>query len=306
MDAQLREYDRFGPWADEVGGDDPPPPLFVPYLTRTEPALLSIKIPRRIERRDARPGMDLYDYLVSLYQEDLVVLQRVGRNVRSETCRYRDVEYLHVAQSLLRGIIRLGLSGRTCDLPYNTVSDAVMSRLVDLVRQRYGGPALLAAPGREAEVHEGELSFYFEGLLAAQKERHAGTRLLAVQGTAPVGSRGMSAARRWFLRVAGRRLLESMHLTDGRELIVMGRHQAYADRWQRVYGADIWYIPLANLRGVAWQEEAGNAAVDLTLRTGSGASVHVFAQDNPWIESYAAFLSALGASGRPSRAGATR
>jgi len=293
MDAQRQEYDRFGPWSIEISGEDPPPPLFVPYLARTEPTLLSIKIPRRIERRDARPGMDLYDYLVCLYEDDLVVLRRVGSEVRSETCRYRDVQHLRVARHLLRGNIQLGLPGRPCDLPYNTVSDDLMLRLVDLVRQRYGRQDRRTPLGREFEVRAGELSFYFEGLLATERQHRTGMRLLAAQGTAPVGSGGMTAARRFLFRITSKRLLESMHLTDGRELMIIDRGQAYAYRWHAVYGTDAWYIPIANLRGISWQEDSKDAAIDLILRTGGGTSTHVFAHDNPSIESYAAFLSAL-------------
>ena len=136
MDAQ-REYDRFGPWAIEVSEQDPAPPLFVPYLTRPERPLLSVKIPRHLERRNARPGMDLYDYLVSLYDDELVVLRRVGREVSTDSCRLRDVQHLRVTRCLLRGNIHLGLPGRPHDLPYNTVSDDLMLRLVDLIRRRY-------------------------------------------------------------------------------------------------------------------------------------------------------------------------
>jgi hypothetical protein len=293
LDAQQHEYDRFGPWAIETSADDPPPPLFQPYLTRPEPPLLSIKIPRPVERRDARPGMDLYDYLVCLYDDDLVVLQRAGQDVRSETCRYGDVQHLRVTRDLLRGNIHLGLPGRPFDLPYNTVSNDLMVRLVDLIRQRYGRQPGQAPPGTESDVPQGELSFYFERLIATEREQHPGIRLLAAQPTVPVGSIGMTAARRFLFRIAGGNLLESMHLADGRELKIIGRSQAYAYRWQPIYGSETSYIPIANLRGVAWHDDPKHAATNLVLRTGGGASVHVFARDNPSIESYAAFLSAL-------------
>ena len=139
VDERQHEYDRFGPWAIEVTTADPAPPLFRPHLTRADPALLSIKIPRHIERRNARPGMDLYDYLVCLYEDDLTVMQRVGHEVRTETVRYQDVQYLRVSQDLLRGCLHLGLPGRPFELPYNTVSEALMERAVGLVRARYAG-----------------------------------------------------------------------------------------------------------------------------------------------------------------------
>ena len=293
MDAQRQEYDRFGPWAIEISAEDPPPPLFAPSLTRIDPPLLSIKMPRQIERRDARPGMDLYDSLICLYEDDLEVHQRVGQEVRSDTCRYADVQHLRVSRDLLAGNVHLGLPGRPFDLSYNTVSDELMSRLVTIVRQRYGGPHRPAPMGTEIEVSAGELSFSFEGLLATERRQQSGMRLLAAQATVPVGSRGMTAGRRLFVRIASKRLLESMHLTDGRELMIIGRGRTYASWWQGIFGADTCYIPLANLRGITWQEDARNAAVTLVLETGGGSSVHVFAHDNPCIGSYAAFLSTL-------------
>ena len=84
MDAAQREYDRFGPWAVAISDDDPPPPLFEPLIERREP-MLAIKIPRSVERRNARPGMDLYDYLVCLYEHDLVILARAEDGVSVAT-----------------------------------------------------------------------------------------------------------------------------------------------------------------------------------------------------------------------------
>jgi hypothetical protein len=293
MDARQREYDRFGPWAFEISAEDPPPPLFLPYLTRSDPALLSIKLPRRIDRQEARPGMDLYDHVICLYEDDMVVLQRVGQGVRSETCRYRDVQYLRVARSLLRGDLHLGLPGRTFDIRYNTVSDDLLLRVVDVIRQRYGGERGEAPLATEPEVAAAGLSFYFNGLLASERQQPTGMRLIAAQPTIPVRSRGMSAARNFLLGVAGKRLLESVHFADGRELKIVSRGRAYAYRWGAVYDVDTCYIPLVNVVSIAWHADAKNAATDLALRTSGGASVHVFSCDNPSLESYGRFLSAL-------------
>lgn len=66
MDARTLELDHFGPWVLEITTSDPPPSIFEPYLVRDEEPHFAIKVPRRIERREARPGMDLHYYLVSL------------------------------------------------------------------------------------------------------------------------------------------------------------------------------------------------------------------------------------------------
>ena len=97
------EYDRFGPWIIEISPDDPAPPLFVPFLDRTEEPRLSLKVPRQIERRRAHPGMDLYDYVVNLYEEDMLILMRVGPEVEARALRYRDIGSLRVREDLCAG-----------------------------------------------------------------------------------------------------------------------------------------------------------------------------------------------------------
>jgi hypothetical protein len=293
MDAQQREYDRFGPWAVEISAEDPPPPLFLPHLTRAEPALLSVKVPRRIERRNARPGMDLYDWLVCLYDDELVVLQRVGQEVKTRACRLQDVQHVRVSRNLLRGNIRVGLADQPIDLPYSTVADQPMQRLVDLVRERYAARSVQAPDREEPEVRPDELSFHFERLLMTEREQHRDLRLLALQGTIPLASLAVTRARRYALRASGKRLLESMHLCDGREMKIFDRGQVHAYRWETILGTDTCYIPLANLRSARWHEDPSGWTVTLSLGTSGGENRYGFVSGNPSVEPYAAFLSAL-------------
>ena len=89
-----------------------------------------------------------------------------------------------------------------------------------------------------------------------------------------------------------------MHLTDGRELKFIDRGGAYAYRWQAVYGVTSRFMPIANLRGVAWRGRCASACHDRARpRDQWGLDFHVFSRDNASIERYAAWLTV---SGRPS------
>ena len=292
MDAQ-REYDRFGPWVVEISDDDPVPPLFVSSITRSDPALLRVKIPRDIDRHATSPGADLYEAVVCLYEDDLVVHQRIGREVRTEACRYRDVQSLRVDHDLLLGRLQLSLPGHSFELRYSTVSSVLMTRLVELIRQRYAIADGPMPAGEQLTVSEGELSFSFHRLLRRQLDAGSGMRLVAAQATVGVRSPQMSFTHRLAARLTDQRLLESMHLTDGRELLIIGRGRPFASWWQGNYGDRTSYIPLANIRGALWREDPRHAAIELSLETAGGTSIHVFAAGNPSIASYAAFLAAL-------------
>ena len=295
------EYDRFGPWVIEIGDEDPPPPLFLPHLTRTETALLSVKIPRRISRREAHPGMDLYDYMISLYENDLVVLERVEREVRSRAIRYRDIQHLSMQDELLRGNVHLAVAGGHYDLPYNTVSGDIMRRLVEIIRERYGPD--LDPSAVEVEAAElGELSFYFERLLRDEREVGPGVVPVASQAETQLGALEESFARRVLFGLVAKRLLESLHLSDGRELKVVDRGQPYAYRWQTVYGRTETWIPLANITAVDWDwgaEGTDSSPVTVTISTSAGDRAWVFTPNNPTLGHYRRFLTGVQEITRP-------
>jgi hypothetical protein len=288
------EYDRFGPWIIEISEADPPPPLFQPYLIREEIPLLSIKIPRKIDRRDARPGMNLYDYMVSLYQERLVILERVGNDVRSEAFFYRDIQCLRHGEHLLYGNLCLSMTGKVYDLPFNTISTNIVQRLVDLIRQRYAAGAGQAAMIEAIGIPEDDLGFFFTRLLAEEKAQYPEFRVLASQTEIPVGFYETGIFRKLLFGVIGKRLLESLHLSDGRELKIINRGKTYRYKGQAVYGIDTFYVPISKIVGATWEMDPKNAAImNLILDTGGGYSSFAFVRLNPSIRSYARFLSAV-------------
>lgn len=301
MNQRDPEYDRFGPWVIEISEEDPPPPLFVPHLARTETPLLSLKIPRRISRREAHPGMDLYDYLVSLYDADMVVLQRVEHQVRSRTIRYRDIRSMWLHEELLRGRLHLALADEDCELSYNTVSGDLVGRLVRLIHERYRG----TPPGNAVAVEAtelSELSFYFERLLRDEQASGSGLRPLAAQPETQLGAFEESLPRRVFFGLVAKRLLESLHLSDGWELKVIDRGQPHAYRWQSVYGRKETWIPLANITSVDWDwgpDDTDSSPVTVTIGTEAGRSAWVFTPSNPTLGHYRRFLSAALEARRP-------
>src|SRR5664279_379583 len=76
--SQVAEYDRFGPWIDEVIVPEDLPRLFRSYPIDLSAARMVLKVPRSIARRDATAGMDLYDHVVILDRESLTLLSRDG------------------------------------------------------------------------------------------------------------------------------------------------------------------------------------------------------------------------------------
>ena len=170
--ADVAEYDRFGPWIDEVVV-----PEDVPRLYRTFPIDLSatrvvLKVPRSIARRDATAGMDLYDHLVILERESLTLLSRhvamAGARERQGedpgygvlTVALADVVAIRDDLNLLEGRLTVSTAaGSSITVPYNGSAHDMATRLVNELREAAItkpasdiGRALLAAGNAAADA----------------------------------------------------------------------------------------------------------------------------------------------------------
>ncbi|MCB2412790.1 hypothetical protein LGT39_08020 [Demequina sp. TTPB684] len=87
----VSEYDRFGPWIDDVTEPEEVPRLYRSFPIDFEVERQVLKVPRNITRRNATPDMDLYDHLILLGPERLTVLsRRKGQGTVEEHGEVRD------------------------------------------------------------------------------------------------------------------------------------------------------------------------------------------------------------------------
>ena len=143
MRAGTSEYDRFGPWIDDVTTPEEVPPLFRDYPL--ERARMVLKVPRNISRRNATPDMDLYDHLLILDEVGLTVLsRRLGEGSRrSPVARGYDVTSVPYAEvvavldtvDLLDGRLTVFTrAGAALSVRYSGSARASVTRLVSAIR----------------------------------------------------------------------------------------------------------------------------------------------------------------------------
>lgn len=161
------EYDRFGPWIDEVTRMDDVPRLYRNYPIDFSVERLVLKVPRNIERRNATPEMDLYDHLIMLGKDQLTVLSRrsgkpsrkgsadSGRGYDVVAIPFADVVAIRNALNLLDGRLTVSTSeGTPIAVSYNGSAGDVVDMFVGALREAVCirpaspvGSALLAAGG---------------------------------------------------------------------------------------------------------------------------------------------------------------
>lgn len=133
----ISEYDAFGPWVYEIDEQHPLPKLFVPYIQPDPDRSIMVKVPRQIERQDATPDMDLYDYVITVSKEYLTIYGRTegSQVVRVISVKYEDVVAMTIKNVLLSSEVTIMLlSGETIVVPFNRISFEVMQKVILAVR----------------------------------------------------------------------------------------------------------------------------------------------------------------------------
>ncbi|BCJ39731.1 hypothetical protein GCM10010168_78130 [Actinoplanes ianthinogenes] len=271
------EWDGFGPWVREVCRPDEVPPLFRGAGIEPEDCRLVLKVPRSLDRRNARPDMDLYDHLIAVEEETLAVLSRRDGGYDAVRLPFDHVVAIEDSVCLLDG--RLGLhtaDGGMLVIPYNGASRAPMQRLAGMLRGSYlpFGPEPLP-PGAAAGPYLGGVE---TGLVNAYRRivaREPELRLVT------------ATARRPGLR-------SSITLSDGREVLVIHRRDWFGTSGDD-YSVVVTVVPRPRIAGTEVRAQPRRRGVCLVSVQVAGARLRFPVPDGPELD---AFLAALSHRGR--------
>ena len=78
---QREEYNRFGPWLQEIREEADMPPCFKSLYAEYAQARFLIKVPINVDRRDAFPGMELYRSVLAVDANNIRLLYRENDQV---------------------------------------------------------------------------------------------------------------------------------------------------------------------------------------------------------------------------------
>lgn len=255
------EYDAFGPWIYEIRRPEEVPRLFRSHPLDLDHALLTVKVPREIERRFANASMDLYDHLLSLGPDSITVLSRRGREFDARTVAYGGIQGITEFLDLLDARVTLHVEDAPVVVRYNASSTDVMSQLVDLVRQRYtvaaGEERRQNRPGPLPDV-EKPLQSYFRRISA---EEGVG-RTVAVQRRHAVQPVDASAVGRALARAWPTTLQDVILTVGAREVQVFHRGRPYSTGFKPVQSLARTLLPLERVRGV--EVRAGKLHADVS------------------------------------------
>jgi hypothetical protein len=287
------EYDAFGPWIYEIHSEEEVPRIFRGHPIDLGSSLMTIKVPREIERREANPTMDLYDIVLSLGPDVVTVLTRRGRDVDTRTVAYRDIQGITELVDLLRGRLTLHAEDSPVVVPFNASSMDVIAHLVEVLRRQYlsGAPPERSTAGQPHVPREVEddLQNLYRRLF-----RQGGLgRTLAVQRrhlVTPVGAGGVGKA---VARRVWPTTLQSAVVTLGdREIVVLHRAQPFVTGRRPVQSIAHTLLPLERVTGVEVRPSQTHEGVGaLLIRVGQ--VTHEFALDSATADQVAGELRSV-------------
>ena len=134
----LREYDAFGPWVFEIRNESEMPKRFRAHYAEHSNARYLIKVPINVERRVARPGMDLYHTVIAIDERGMTVMRLQGDDqIKRVAVAWSGVVAVRCYTNLLIGRWSLLLgNGGEVTIDYNAVSARLIEGITEFIRAR--------------------------------------------------------------------------------------------------------------------------------------------------------------------------
>ena len=286
----LTEYDAFGPWIYRIDAEHAVPPQFAPFCDEQK-AVLMFKIPREIERRRVKPGMPLYDYLVSAEEQRLLILHRVENEIEQCGIAYQEITGLRVTRYFLQGMLWIYTRGKIYKLPFNTVSMDIIMQLVMLLRQNipHRTMELPAVPEEFAIPQLQPPEVLFVNLLrdlASQGEKLRAGAFQKCFALHHIKRNPMTALAEHMKRPVQP---SALHLLLADELLMIEREQHSANDDKQSYGYNYIYVPLQCICGMSCSDDAvytDSREIELTLCGDNRISLRLARQEESVLRFY--------------------
>ncbi len=250
-----REYDAFGPWITEVQSEEDMPPRFRSAYADLGDAKYLLKVPKNADRRQLRPGMDLYTIVLAVNDGGASLLCLVESGVHRRDVTWNEVVAVGSFGDQLQGIWTLFLGdGSQAEFTYNKVSSNLMNDVTDFVRSRVLAPA--GAPQAplegEPDIDIGDNDLFFGSSLLELRHR-LGDPITPLHFEPQDTPCRDDAGKK--------RLSTGVLILDARgEMILVNRDRPWRRRKEAWYAANDIFIPYDRMTGYAVEAPADEAS----------------------------------------------
>lgn len=251
------EYVAFGPWIIEITDKYPLPPLFIPYYKEDGIDLMRIKIPRDIERSNANPDIDLYDYVIGLYENSIYILERLENDVKETKILYDEIEGLENYVDILSGKFTIFLNDRKVIIPYNAVSKEIINSMIRIIRDRYIGKSYqkLHSPYDNDKGKNNIKEILYINLLSQMRVNGETFDITVIQPSVMLQKSKKGIRQKALQFLYSEILLSSLHLANESEILVISRGTPFKMRRDAIYSYSHIYIPIEKLQSIMLEKD---------------------------------------------------
>jgi hypothetical protein len=261
MKKRTREYDSFGPAMHIIDDYHTIPKVFVDHYKPKESPLLLFKIPRNIERREANPDMDLYDYLIGVFKTHLLILKREGKRVKLIKIDISDIVAIKKTNCLLRGELYIYTKSDTILIVYNTVSDNIIVKTLNLIRTYYqcDKVKLNIEP---MPFNYMTIGFLHTNLINALKKQDAEIELVAYQPNIKIKQKNQSLISKILSLFSFKNTLNStVFVTNNKELIIVEGESFVKTKKGKMFFYSHLYLPINQIEKINIINDPENAEI---------------------------------------------
>jgi DNA-binding MarR family transcriptional regulator len=256
------EYNAYGPWIVKVTSEMDMPPRFRPFYAADKDAQILLKVPRKEDRRELRPGMDLYRDVIALFDRGLT-LRRLGPDgIYTLEFPWDRIAAIGCENDLLKGIWTIyAADGSRVDLEYNRVSVDTINTATDFVRDHLNGRGVDPAQAEGAAQHAVEIpatEVFFGSVLHEIQLRGPGP-VTAIHFEPRGAEPGSSAEAEGAAN--GMMILETPH-----ELVIVSRDSDPSGHHDSAYASTELFLPFARMTGYRLTPTGEGAMHSLALQ----------------------------------------
>lgn len=219
MNTLQKEYHGFGPWLIEIKDVDEIPQQYLTHKDKILAADYAFKVPVKEDRHRLRPGMLMYNNVICIYEDHLLILKASADSLTDHDISFDAVKYISSSRELLDSHIIIGTDVKTYDIDYNSVSNEISEYVMDLIRPRIFSAAGNVDASIQMDKSDVEPEVY--KTLISMIPENDNLTLLGYQGKARIERNYRSTAE---ALMNGRKkydLQDVMFLSNGKALIVI-------------------------------------------------------------------------------------
>ena len=252
MNKLEQEYHSFGSWLIEITTEDEIPLQFIDLKQTILDAEYSFKVPRKIERRKAHPGMRLYDAVVSLLADKIILQQIHNKDVEVYDIPFNEVTYLVHINELLDSQIIIVTKKREYVIEYNSVSSDISSNFINMIRDKIltSVPVLDLETYQEVKTIDSEL---YKNLIS-NEINDSPVKIIEYQPFIKLSKTNPSPAEKLFNTHNKYELQDTVFLANTKELIVVNRKEAVKKIDKADYGYSRTYLDLTKVKDMRLED----------------------------------------------------